>query len=140
MKGYRNSGHSSWVYRGQEQPFTKFLLRDFLVSKLSRKPQIHYQADSYIPVETIQGHLLLIGSKQDEIWPANESIEKISERWAQRKDQMYHLEKLVLNHSGHMLTVAYQPNNRYKKIAWQEILSDSLRSWQATIGFFPKYL
>lgn len=140
MKGHRNSGHSSWVYQGRELPFTGFSLRAFLVGKLSRKPRIRYQADSYIPVETIQGHLLLIGSKQDEIWPADESIEKISERWQQRKNQMYHLEKLVLEHSGHMLSIAFQPNHRYKKIAWPELLADSQKSWQATLDFFKNYL
>ena len=140
MKGYRTSGHSSWLYQGEELPFTKFSIRDFLLSKLSRRPKISYQDASYIPVEKIQGHLLLIGAKQDEIWPAYESTGKIEKRWQRREASTYHLEKLILKDSGHMLTVAYQPNSRYQKFAWQKVLYDSVKSWQATVEFFKKYL
>ncbi|WP_019791271.1 acyl-CoA thioesterase/bile acid-CoA:amino acid N-acyltransferase family protein [Streptococcus sobrinus] len=140
MKGYRNSGHSSWTYRGKELPYTKFSFKDFIMSKLLRRPQIHYQTDSYIPVEKIQGHLFLIGAEKDEIWPTYESIEKIEERWKRRGTSAYKLKKLILKSSGHMLTLAYQPNSRYKKLAWKGVLADSVKSWQATVEFFKRYL
>lgn len=34
-----------------------------------------------------------------------------------------------------MLTIAYQPNQRYTKILKENLLSDSVISWKATIDF-----
>ncbi|AEZ61882.1 hypothetical protein Sinf_0530 [Streptococcus infantarius subsp. infantarius CJ18] len=39
-----------------------------------------------------------------------------------------------------MLTIAYQPNQRYTNILKENLLSDSVISWKATIDFFKNYL
>ena len=41
--------------------------------------------------------------------------------------------------TGHMLTVAYQPNHRYRK-DWRLLLKESKDSWLATIHFFDRHL
>ncbi|MHC3836337.1 acyl-CoA thioesterase, partial [Streptococcus thermophilus] len=40
---------------------------------------------------------------------------------------------------GHMLTVAYQPNHRYRK-DWRLLMKESKDSWLATIHFFDRHL
>ena len=41
--------------------------------------------------------------------------------------------------TGHMLTVAYQPNHRYRK-DWRLLMKESVDSWFATINYFDTYL
>ncbi|MGT2929889.1 acyl-CoA thioesterase/BAAT N-terminal domain-containing protein [Streptococcus dentasini] len=140
LKSFRNSGHSSWVYQGKALPYTHFSLKDFIKSRLLRRPFISYCKDSLIPVDSIKANVLLIGSERDEVWPAADSIKRIEAAWNQHQRPLYHLESLLLKNSGHMLSIAFQPNNRYKKIAWPEFLADSQKSWQATLDFFKNYL
>ena len=40
--------------------------------------------------------------------------------------------------TGHMLTVAYQPNHRYRK-DWRLLMKES-KDWLATIHFFDRHL
>ncbi|MFC3932131.1 alpha/beta hydrolase [Streptococcus dentapri] len=141
LKRFKNSGHSSWTYKGKELPFTKFSLSDFIKGKVYGRPIVHYYKNSFISIEKVKAHLLMIGTKEDEIWPAVQSIEQLKRRWqSSYSSQEYELQTLILENSGHMLTVAYQPNNRYKKFAWQNLLADSQQSWQATLSFFSNYL
>ena len=41
--------------------------------------------------------------------------------------------------TGHMLTVAYQPNHRYRK-DWRLLMKESEDFWLATIHFFDRHL
>ena len=53
------------------------------------------------------------------------------------KDTTLHLKKY--HETGHMLTVAYQPNHRYRK-DWRLLMKESKDSWLATIHFFDRHL
>lgn len=42
--------------------------------------------------------------------------------------------------TGHMLTIGYQPNNRYSKKNSSALLEESVHSWEESINFFKKHL
>ena len=120
IEGKWNSHSSSWTYLQRELPYQKFRLRDYLFSKLFRKT-FPKDCSARIDVGQIHSPILLLGSTVDEIWDASSAI-----------DEKYH-------ETGHMLTVAYQPNHRYRK-DWRLLMKESKDSWLATIHFFDRHL
>lgn len=51
----------------------------------------------------------------------------------------HHITFKKYHETGHMLTVAYQPNHRYRK-DWRLLMRESKDSWLATIHFFDRHL
>ena len=82
----------------------------------------------------IASPLLLLGSDVDEIWNASSAIDDIISHYKGKSIlfKKYH-------ETGHMLTVAYQPNHRYRK-NWRLLMKESVDSWFATINFFDRHL
>lgn len=141
INGWRNSRSSSWTYKGREIPYVKFQLKDFLLAKLKKQTFFKEQAEAEIAVEKYQGALLCIGAKHDEIWNSGSSIEQIAKRMKDRKHAAGIFETKIYENCGHMLTVAYQPNNRYKKKFSPRLnLKDSVSSWEQTVLFFHEHL
>ena len=65
----------------------------------------------------------------DEIWDASSAIDDIVSHY---KGHYITLKKY--HETGHMLTVAYQPNHRYRK-DWRLLMKESEDFWLATIHF-----
>ncbi|MGT2846073.1 acyl-CoA thioesterase/bile acid-CoA:amino acid N-acyltransferase family protein [Streptococcus massiliensis] len=135
IKGWKNSKTSSWTYDGQELPYTRFSWRYFLKEKWLGKSDLPINPASILPVERVEAPLLVIASTCDEIWPATQAAWKIKERASSKT-----LEIALYPNCGHMMTLAYQPNSRYKRIPWERILQDNTDSWQKTVNFFKRYL
>ena len=133
IKGKWNSHTSSWTHLQKELPYQKFRLRDYLFSKLFRK-SLPKEGYAKIDVSSIHSPILLLGSAVDEIWNASSAIDDIVSHYKghQITFKKYH-------ETGHMLTVAYQPNHRYRK-AWCLLMKESKDSWLATIHFFDRHL
>ena len=91
-----------------------------------------------IKAKEIGANVLMIGEKSDEIWNTEISIKLLEKQLQKRKNGL--VKSILLNNGGHMLTIAYQPNQRYTKILKENLLSDSVISWKATIDFFKNYL
>ena len=70
----------------------------------------------------------------DEIWNASSAIDDIISHY---KGESILFKKY--HETGHMLTVAYQPNHRYRK-DWRLLMKESVDSWFATINFFDTHL
>ena len=133
IKGKWNSHTSSWTYLQRELPYQKFRLRDYLFSKLFRKS---FPKDRTAKIDIGQMHspILLLGSTVDEIWDASSAIDDIVSDY-----KGHHITFKKYHETGHMLTVAYQPNHRYRK-DWRLLMRESKDSWLATIHFFDRHL
>ena len=128
-----NSNSSSWTYLQKELPYQKFQLGEYLLNKFFGK---HIPEDSraQIDVSKISSPLLLLGSDVDEIWNASSAIDDIISHY---KGESILFKKY--HETGHMLTVAYQPNHRYRK-DWRLLMKESVDSWLVTINFFDTHL
>ncbi|WP_261078712.1 acyl-CoA thioesterase/BAAT N-terminal domain-containing protein [Streptococcus mitis] len=133
IKGKLNSHSSSWTYLQKELPYQKFQLGNYLLNKFFGK-QIPEDSSAQIDVSKIASPVLLLGSDVDEIWNASSAIDGIISHYKGKSIlfKKYH-------ETGHMLTVAYQPNHRYRK-NWCLLMKESVDSWFATINFFDRYL
>ncbi|WP_265459721.1 acyl-CoA thioester hydrolase/BAAT C-terminal domain-containing protein [Enterococcus sp. HY326] len=141
IKGWRNSRSSSWTYGGKELPYVKFRLKEFLQAKITKKNMPLENKMAEIQIEKYTGALLCIGAKQDEIWDSGHAIAQISKKMKKRSKSAGIFEEQLYENSGHMLTIAYQPNNRYKKkFNWDKTLLDATNSWKRTINFFQENL
>lgn len=133
IKGKWNSHTSSWTNLKKELPYQKFRLGDYLFSKLFRKS---FPKDRSAKIDIGQMHspILLLGSTVDEIWDASSAIDDIVSDY-----KRHHITFKKYYETGHMLTVAYQPNHRYRK-DWRLLMRESKDSWLATIHFFDRHL
>ena len=133
IKGKLNSHSSSWTYLQKELPYQRFQLGNFLINRLFGQhiPKDHR---ARIDISKISSSLLLLGSDVDEIWEASSAIDDIVSHYNGQSIlfRKYH-------ETGHMLTVAYQPNHRYRK-DWRLLMKESVDSWLATINFFNTHL
>lgn len=133
IKGKLNSHSSSWTYLQKELPYQKFQLEKYLLNKFFGK-HIPEDRRAQIDVSKIASPLLLLGSDVDEIWNASSAIDDIISYY---KGESILFKKY--HETGHMLTVAYQPNRRYRK-DWRLLMKESVDSWLATINFFDTHL
>ena len=133
IKGKLNSHSSSWTYLQKELPYQKFQLGNYLLNKFLGR---HIPEDSraQIDVSKIASPLLLLGSDVDEIWDASSAIDDIVSHY-----KGHYITFKKYHETGHMLTVAYQPNHRYRK-DWRLLMKESVDSWFATINFFDTHL
>lgn len=76
IEGKWNSHTSSWTHLQKELPYQKFRLRDYLFSKLFRKP-IPKDCSARIDISKLSSPILLLGSTVDEIWDASSAIDDI---------------------------------------------------------------
>ena len=133
IKGKWNSHTSSWTHLQKELPYQKFRLGDYLFSKLFRKS---FPKDRSAKIDIGQMHspILLLGSTVDEIWDASSAIDDIVSHY-----KGHYITFKKYHETGHMLTVAYQPNHRYRK-DWHLLMKEREDSWLATIHFFDRHL
>lgn len=148
----RNSRSSSWSYKSNQVPYIKFSIRAFIPYILKkvflRKGELKdiylnilHKPDTNkarIPIEKINGHILLISSENYEVWPSNIFCNRAVENLKKHKFKFSYKHKNFIN-SGHHLTVAYQPNPRYESNNWRLQLADSVASWNATLDFLNNW-
>lgn len=134
INGIWPSGTSSWTYRGLELAYTKFQWLHYLFEIFTRKRKLHKNDASLFPVEKLTSSVLFIASIADEVWDAYGAVKNIRSRVG--SDCKYAF--LVTPHLGHMNTVSYQPNLRYKKMDPDLLQEDTRISWNATLEQFKK--
>lgn len=97
-EGLRNnqpSGCSCWSRNGEEIPFTPYKIRKFQLLKYMKETgefnllKINCGKDvtsaSVLPVEKINGPVLLFSTEADNVWPSSESSKEIMERLEKEK-------------------------------------------------------
>ena len=108
------SGTSCWSYRGKELPYAPYRSRSFnLLQMLLKEKELHIIAfnrdkdvkpEAVIPIERINGPILLLSSKHDEVWPSFESA-TLMERKLMEIDFAYPHRHIAFEHMSHaMLT------------------------------------
>ena len=131
--GKWNSHTSYWTPLQKELPYQKFRFRDYLFSKLFRK-DFPKDCSARIDIGQMHSPILLLESTVDEIWDASSAIDDIVSHY-----KGHYITFKKYHETGHMLTVAYQPNHRYRK-DWRLLMKESEDFWLATIHFFDRHL
>ncbi|MEG1460576.1 MAG: acyl-CoA thioester hydrolase/BAAT C-terminal domain-containing protein, partial [Oscillospiraceae bacterium] len=126
FKGMRETKHSTWVYGGKEIPYTKVhvsiakalvktlaageMTTNFIYEQALKQPN----PESIIPVENINGPIMLVSADYDSMWPSKFSCEKIMER-LREKHFGFAYEHLNYENASHMiLPFASNLNGLYK--------------------------
>ena len=134
LRGKMNSHHSSWTFKNQEVPYTKFSILKLLQSKVL--PQHPEKApDSLIDVHDSGTNILLIASTKDEVWDSKNSVLQIAKTIPAENCSIY-----FTTHLGHMNTISYQPNLRYGLKDLKSLHDEIKESWSKTILHFNKTL
>ncbi|ADG39654.1 putative thioesterase [Leuconostoc kimchii IMSNU 11154] len=109
---------SSWSYKGKDINYFPFSYRSFIWSKIKNQsfPIVRENSEYEIPVEKTNGNIFCVFSTKDEIWNAELATTRIEKR-LKRYQFKNKLRIMRVEHTGHMLTVPFQPNNRYKSIS-----------------------
>lgn len=148
------SKHSSWMYKGKELPYIKFKFSTFLNTGikmlLGKKDAISWMYkkllediiayEVIIPLEKINGPILLASSLKDAIWPSKMHCDT-AEELLKKANFKYELKHVTYEKSGHMLTIAYQsiyPSNKYPEDvdSWGKA---NTSCWEETINFLDKW-
>lgn len=122
---YSGSPRARWTYRGMPLPFVPFKedLRYYLESRWKhltgqppratplylaslRDPDLVEKAS--IPVEKIQGPVLLISGSDDQVWPSSVLSERVMQR-LKRCGHPYADQHLCYEGAGHALHLPYMP-------------------------------
>lgn len=133
LKGKRNSKHSSWTYGGKEISYKPFKIREFIMNMLTKKSSI--DDSGVMDIENVTCPLLLITSIKDEIWDSYSASINIM-----KKAKSYEKSIVLTTELGHMNTISYLPNPRYKKYKTDKIYYEAILSWENTLSWFINYL
>lgn len=129
LKGKRNSKHSSWTYGGKEISYKPFKIKEFIMNKLMKKSSI--DDCGVMDIENVRCPLLLISSINDEIWDSYSASINIM-----KKAKSYKKSIILTTELGHMNTISYLPNPRYKKYKTDKIYDEAVLSWENTLSWF----
>ena len=123
MKGLSKgpSGTSCWSYRGKELPFASYRARKFNMAKmLLKEKELHILTfnrgkkvtpETIIPVERINGPVLLISSKHDEVWESYQSACIMEKKLTDAAFPFAH-KHVAFPHLSHAMMTAYSPMYR----------------------------
>ena len=106
------SGTSCWSYKGKELPYAPYNQRAFDMLKMFREERelhiIRFNRDknvtpeTIIPVEKIKAPILLLSSKNDEVWPSYEASLYIEKR-LQEQGFVYPVKHIAYEHMSHAM-------------------------------------
>lgn len=148
----RNSKTSSWTYKKHDFPYIPFKIWDFipfvlkkilfnqqdLASPFSKIIHRKNAEKARIKIENVQGSILLLSSELDEVWPSTLFCTQALTHLKKYNFSYVYKHKNYL-HSGHLLTIAYQPIPRYTSQNWDKQLKDSVASWEETLLFLKQW-
>lgn len=109
---------SSWSYSGQPLPYVPYKSMpssrgatqpiSFMPSYLASLDNQEAVAKAAIPVEKINGPVLLISGKDDQLWPSSVMAEKVIARLKEHRSP-YKFEHLAYESAGHSFGTTYGP-------------------------------
>ena len=142
------SGTSCWSYHGKELPFAPYRSRKFNMMKmLMKEKELHILTfnkgkkvtpETVIPVEKINGPVLLLSSMQDEVWESYKSAVIMEKRFTDAGFRYPH-KHIAFPHLSHAVTtdfsqlykIAFKSERFYPKecAAEREMLRQELLNW-----------
>lgn len=99
------------------------------MNKLMKKSSI--DDCGVMDIENVRCPLLLISSINDEIWDSYSASINIM-----KKAKSYKKSIILTTELGHMNTISYLPNPRYKKYKTDKIYDEAVLSWENTLSWF----
>ena len=106
------SGTSCWSYKGKEIPYAPYNQRTFDILKMFvEEKELHIirfnrdknvTPETIIPVENIKAPILLLSSKNDEVWPSYESSKYIEDRLKKHQFE-YKVKHIAYDHMSHAM-------------------------------------
>ena len=106
------SDTSCWSYKGKDLPYAPYNQRSFDLLKMFREERelhiIRFNRDknvtpeTIIPVENIKAPILLLSSKNDEVWPSYESSLYIEDR-LKKNGFEYKVKHVAYDHMSHAM-------------------------------------
>lgn len=151
-KSKEPSGTSCWSYKGEEIPYAPYNARKFHIPEIIWKErELHIIAVNrdkkvteacIIPVEKINGPVLLLSSVHDSVWPSYESSNYIEKRLTSH-DFIYPHKHVAYQYMSHMMAtgisgwmkLAFRTERQYGKECNQERiqLEHELIDWVETV-------
>ncbi|MBR4471097.1 MAG: hypothetical protein IKS54_07320 [Erysipelotrichaceae bacterium] len=117
-KSKKPSGTSCWSYQGHELPYAPYHSRKFdLIKTILKEKELHIitfnrdkdiTPESIIPVEKINGPILLLSSTEDEVWPSCESAVYIENR-LKEKGFNYPVRHIAYDYMSHAMLTELSP-------------------------------
>ena len=141
------SNRSSWTLRGHEMPFAPYVSSDTF-TKSHRLVDLYdptlaaATAATAIPVEKINGPILLLAGKDDALWPSAAMAAQIVDR-ATRMHFTYPITNLMLDAAGHhVATLPNRPTADSIRLGGTAsgLAEAQLRSWKAIFDFLGSAL
>lgn len=112
MINKKPSGTSCWSYADRELPYTPYKKRRFhMLKMLWKKKEFNIlevnigktvNPESVIPIEKIQGPILILSVEKDTIWPSKESGENLMKRLDEKHFPYAH-KHISYAHMSHMM-------------------------------------
>lgn len=126
------AGNSCWSYKGKELPYTPYKTRrinkfeilfiEKQFSLMSMNSDKNVTKESVIPVERINGPVLLMSTRADTIWPCDTYTEKLIKR-LQEKHFPFEVQHISFQYMSHFLL----PMEHKKSLKWIRMLFQSER-------------
>lgn len=141
---------SSWTYHGKQLPYLPFQASIFssLWAKVPYKESLNNQdavKKASIPVEKINGPVLLISGRDDQIWPSTQMAQSIIKRLKKNRHP-YPDKHLSYPGAGHIFKLFYLPSTTFAnpKNNFGGTLKSNYQagwnSWEQAVGFLDKAL
>jgi dienelactone hydrolase len=141
---------SSWTYRGKQLPYVPFKTSIFssLQANIPYKDSLKSPESvkkASIPVEKINGPVLLISGREDNIWPSTQMAQTIIKRLKQNKHP-FPDKHLSYSGAGHLFKHFYLPSTTFAKPksnfggTLKSNYQAGWSSWEQTVNFLDKYL
>jgi dienelactone hydrolase len=143
---------SSWTYQGQPLPYVPYKpgaggydpknpmnpinLRELYLGSLDNKEAV---TQASIPVENINGSILLISGHDDQIWPSQLMAEQIIFR-LKKHNFNYKYEHLSYDSAGHGITSYYWPTARPETPGFYSLGGTAAGDAHAQADSWPKVL
>jgi dienelactone hydrolase len=152
-KSSKPSPVAAWTYEGKSLPFLSAEAPDELMSEFYSKGPLQSRLYEFlfsdhdavmqatIPVERIQGRVLLISGKEDRVWGSPIMAGRILER-ARQFDRVNSFESIAYDNAGHNIREPFRPVHGQARLggsaedhAWAE-----QDSWQRILAFLEQTL
>ena len=142
------SGTSCWSYRGEELPYAPYRSRTFnILQMFMREKEMHIitfnrdkdiTPDTLIPIENIKAPVLMLSSKNDEVWPSYESavymekkLTEIGFPYSHKHIAFEHMSHAVLTRLPWIYKMAFKSERRHPKECAKDrdALKEELLCW-----------
>lgn len=140
---------SSWTYQGQPEPYVPYKsmpssrganqAMSFMPLYLTSLDDKEAVAKATIPVEKINGPVLVISGKDDQLWPSSIMADTVVARLKERRHP-YKFEHLAYESAGHAIGSVYGPKTRSTGNARMNLGGQPAANAQAQADSWPKTL